>query len=180
MAGKTRVLCGLDQLDTADKPLKGRRVGLMTNPTGIDRRFRSAIDIISERYRLTALFGCEHGIRGAHQAGDAVSSYIDEETGVMAYSLYGGNLRMTPNMLDAFDVLVYDIQDVGARFFTYIYSLSYAMEACACASKAMVVLDRINPLGGEHVQGTVLDEKFHSFVGEYALPTRYGDRKSVV
>jgi uncharacterized protein YbbC (DUF1343 family) len=174
MAGKVRVLCGLDQPEMTDKLLKGRRVGLMTNPTGINYRFRTAIDIINERYRLSALFGCEHGIRGSHQAGDAVNSYIDEETGVMAYSLYGEDLHMTPEMLDSFDVLVYDIQDVGARFFTYIYSLSYAMEACSRAGKATVILDRINPLGGERVQGTILDETFHSFVGEYALPARYG------
>ena len=171
---RTRIQCGLDRLSEADGILRGRRIGLMTNPTGIDRDLRAAIDLVHERYRLTALFACEHGIRGEVQAGEKVASSVDEQTGVAVYSIYGETRRMTPEMLDAFDVLVYDMQDVGARFYTYLYSLSYAMEACAAAGKPVVVLDRVNPLGGERVQGTVLDEAFRSFVGEYALPTRYG------
>jgi len=171
---KARVYSGLDRLDKVDGLLRGRRVGLMTNPTGINRDFYTAIDLLHGRYQLTALFACEHGIRGTEQAGDQVTATIDPETGVTVYSLYGDTQRMTKEMLDAFDVLVFDMQDVGARFYTYLYSLSYAMEACAGAGKPVVVLDRINPLGGARVQGTVLDEAFASFVGAYALPTRYG------
>lgn len=171
---KAHILSGLDRIETADEQLRGARVGLMTNPTGVNRDLRSGIDIINERYNLTALFAVEHGIRGDAQAGASVGNCVDAETGVTVYSAYGKNDRFTDEMLDAFDVLVFDIQDVGARFYTYLYSLSYAMEACARAGKPVVVLDRINPLGGVKRSGTVLDPRFSSFVGGYELPTRYG------
>ncbi len=169
-----RVLSGADRLDLADAQLKGRRVGLMTNPTGIDHQLNSTIDLIHRRYQLTALFAVEHGIRGDAQAGAKVDTAVDPLTGITVYSAYGDNSHFSDEMLDAFDVLVFDIQDVGARFYTYLYSLAYAMEACARAGKAMVVLDRVNPLGGVKVCGTVLDTRFSSFVGDYALPTQYG------
>lgn len=171
---KARVLSGLDQLKNYDHLLKGRRIGLMTNHTGIDLNFNSAIDLISRDYNLTALFACEHGIRGAIQAGEHVDTTVDERTGVPVFSCYGGSGRLTPEMLNMFDVFVFDMQDVGARFYTYLYSLSYAMEECARYGKSVLVLDRINPIGGLKVEGTMLDERFHSFVGEYAIPTRYG------
>lgn len=171
---KAKVLCGLDQLELVDAKLRDRRVGLMTCPTGIDRQYRSGIDIIASKYRLTGLFACEHGIRGDKQAGEAVDTYIDPDTGVPVYSTYGGTGRLTPEMLDVFDVLVIDLQDVGARFYTFLYSLSFALEECAKAGKSVVVLDRVNPIGGLRVEGTLLDERLASFVGMYALPTRYG------
>lgn len=171
---KAHVLSGLDNLHTVDALLRGRRIGLMTNPTGIDHSLRSGIDIFHERYHLTALLACEHGVRGNVQAGDHIDTYTDEDTGVPVFSCYGGTERPTPEMLDAFDVFVFDMQDVGARFYTYMYSLSFAMEACAAAGKPVIVLDRINPIGGETVQGTLLDERFSSFVGEYAMPSRHG------
>lgn len=171
---KARVLCGLDRIELADAALRGRRVGLMTAPTGVDRSLRSGIDILAERYRLTGLFACEHGIRGDIQAGEAVATYTDPDTGVPVFSTYGGDHRLTDEMLDAFDVLVVDLQDVGARFYTFLYSLSFALEECARAGKSVVVLDRLNPLGGERVEGTLLDERLRSFVGMYAMPTRYG------
>ncbi len=174
MKNQAHVLCGLDRLELADGKLKGRRVGLMTNPTGVDHQLRSGIDIIAERYNLTGLFACEHGIRGDIQAGEAVSAYTDPDTGVPVYSTYGGDGRLKPDMLDTFDVLVVDLQDVGARFYTFLYSLSFAMEECAKAGKSVVVLDRLNPIGGERIEGTLLDERLASFVGMYALPTRYG------
>jgi len=93
----------------------------MTNPTGIDRHFHSAIDIINVQYSLKALFACEHGMRGNQQAGDQVDTFADPDTGIPVYSLYGKSHRMTKEMLDAFDVLVFDMQDVGARFYTYLY-----------------------------------------------------------
>ena len=168
------VFSGLDRLDAVSSLLRGRRVGLMTNQTAIDRRFRSAVDLIHAQYHLTALFAVEHGIRGNVQAGLHYETRPDPETGVPVYAVYGSTHRLTPDMLDAFDVLVFDIQDVGARFYTYLYALSLAMEECAKAGKSVVVLDRVNPLGGEIVEGTVLDERFASYVGMYALPTRYG------
>ncbi len=167
------VLSGIDSIGLADKKLKGRRVGLMTNPTGIDHQFKSTIDIVHSRYQLSALYAVEHGIRGSAQAGDRVENTVDEQTGVAVFSAFGKNCRFSDEMLDAFDVLLFDIQDVGARFYTYIYSLSYALEACARAGKSMVVLDRINPIGGKKLTGTVLDPRFRSFVGDYELPTQY-------
>ena len=171
---KAHVLSGLDGISRFDDLLQGKRVGLMTNPTGIDQQLRSSIDILNERYRLSALFGCEHGVRGDAQAGDRVDTYTDAQTGVTVYSVYGKSDRMTREMLDTFDVLVFDIQDVGARFYTYLYSLSYAMEECAKAGKTVLVLDRINPIGGIRRGGTILDLKFRSFVGDYELPTQTG------
>ena len=167
------VFSGIDRIHLADAQLKGRRVGLMTNPTGIDHQLTSTIDIVNSRYRLSALYAVEHGIRGSAQAGAKVENTVDAQTGVTVYSAYGKNCRFTDEMLDAFDVLVFDIQDVGARFYTYLYSLSYAMEACARGGKSMVVLDRINPVGGKKLTGTVLDPAFRSFVGDYGLPTQY-------
>lgn len=171
---KHTVLSGLDCLNTVHDLLCGKRVGLMTNPTGITHTLRSGIDVLHENYNLTALFSCEHGVRGDAQAGVDIDTCQDPETGVMVYSVYGKSQRLSQEMLEAFDVLVFDMQDVGVRFYTYLYSLSYAMEACDQAGKPIVVLDRINPVGGMRVEGTILDERFHSFVGEYALPSRTG------
>ncbi len=168
-----RVKCGLDNIALVEDKLKNRRVGLMTHPCGYDSRLVSGIDIINRNYRLTALFACEHGIRGDAQGGDHIENCIDTETGVPVYSLYGITRTPTPEMLSEIDVLVVDLQDVGARFYTYLYSMTNAMTACASAGIPVIVLDRVNPLGGEIVQGTLLNERFHSFVGEFAVPTRY-------
>lgn len=168
------ILSGIDRIDRADRVLRGKRVGLMTNQTGIDRRFRSSIDLMHWRYRLTALFAVEHGIRGDVQAGQAYETRPDPATGVPVWAVYGKTHRLTPEMLDTFDVFCFDMQDVGARFYTYLYALSYAMEECAKAGKPVVVFDRVNPLGGEIIEGTVLDPRFASYVGAYPLPTRYG------
>ena len=170
---RQHVLSGIDSIAQADGVLKGRRVGLMTNPTGIDHDLKSTIDIVHSRYRLTALYAVEHGIRGDAQAGAKVENTVDPETGVTVFSAFGKNSHFSEEMLSAFDVLVFDIQDVGARFYTYLYSLAYAMEACARSGKSMVVLDRVNPLGGVKLGGTVLDPRFASFLGDYELPTQY-------
>ena len=143
---RQHVLSGIDRIEQADGLLRGRRVGLMTNPTGVDHGLKSTIDIVNSRYRLTALYAVEHGIRGDAQAGAKVENTVDPETGVTVYSAYGKDSHFNEEMLAAFDVLVFDIQDVGARFYTYLYSLAYAMEACARAGKSMVVLDRVNPV----------------------------------
>ena len=169
-----KVLTGIDNLREHDAPLRGRRIGLMTNPTGVNGRLQSTIDLLNAEYTLTALFACEHGVRGSVQAGAHIATERDPETGVTVYSLYGASHHLSDEALAAFDVFVFDMQDVGARFFTYLYSLSFAMEDCARTGKPVVVLDRPNPIGGEIAEGTLLDEKVHSFVGEYAMPTRYG------
>ncbi len=164
---------GLDNISSVDALLKDARVGLMTNPTGVDANMRSAIDIINEKYKLGALLACEHGVRGACPAGERVSTFVDKKTGVTVYSCFGESTHLSEEMLDAFDVMVYDIQDVGARFYTFIYSLSDAMQDCAKAGKPVVVLDRPNPLGALTTQGTLLDERLSSFVGRFEMPTRY-------
>lgn len=169
-----RILSGLDRVDLADGLLKGKRVGLMNNQTGIDHAFRSGIDLLNARYHLTALFAVEHGIRGDAQAGAAYETQPDPVTGVPVWAVYGKTHRLTQEMLDTFDVFCFDMQDVGARFYTYLYALSFAMEECSKAGKPVVVFDRVNPLGGERVEGTVLDTRFASYVGMYPLPTRYG------
>ena len=174
MSQKARVFSGIDRIAQYSRLLKGRRIGLMTNPTGIDHQLKSTIDILHKGFGLSALFACEHGVRGDRQAGEQFDTCTDPDTGIPVYSVYGKNRRMTPEMVDAFDILVFDIQDVGARFYTYLYSLAYAMEACARAGKPVLVLDRINPLGGVRHGGTILDLRFRSFVGDYRLPTRTG------
>ncbi|MGA9287561.1 MAG: DUF1343 domain-containing protein, partial [Anaerobacillus sp.] len=123
---------------------------------------------------LKALYGPEHGVRGSAQAGDYVEYYTDEETGLPVYSLYGSTKKPTPEMLEGIDVLLFDIQDVGTRFYTYIYTMAYAMEAAAENDIEFIVLDRPNPLGGEAVEGPVLDDEYSSFVGKYEIPLRHG------
>lgn len=171
---KVHVRSGLDNLNLAHDALSGRRIGLLTHPCGFDSTLTSTIDLLHANYRLTALFACEHGIRGNVVAGAHIDQETDDVTGLPVFSLYGDTKMPTPEMLSEIDVFVVDLQDVGARFYTYIYSLAFAMIACARAGKPIVVLDRINPTGGSVVHGTLLDERLHSFVGEYAVPTRYG------
>ena len=161
-----------DRLDL----IRGKRVGLITNPTGVGRALVSDVDLLAHTpgVHLVALFGPEHGIRGAHQAGASVGSARDPVTGLPVYSLYGKTRQPTPAMLKGVDVLVFDIQAVGARFYTYLYTMADAMKAAAAAHIPIIVLDRPNPIGGVAVQGPVLDPKFASFVGEYPIPLRYG------
>ncbi len=170
------VACGLDVL-VADgfAPLVGKRVGVITNHTGRTRDGRHIADVLhaAPSVELVALFGPEHGVRGAAAAGERVASSTDPATGVPAYSLYGKTKKPTAAMLDGIDVLVFDVQDVGARFYTYIYTMAYAMDACAEHGKAFVVLDRPNPIG-DAVEGPLLDPAHASFVGLFALPIRHG------
>ncbi len=154
--------------------LEGRRLGLVTNPTGVDRELRSTAEILKASFRLAAVFGPEHGIRGDQQAGVEIDSDgMDPELGVPSYSLYGAASRPDPAMLDGLDAMVYDIQDVGARFYTYIYTLAHTMEACADKGIPVIVLDRVNPLGGLAVEGISLEDGIRSGVGEYPMPVRY-------
>lgn len=158
------------------KLLKGKRVGLIANPTGVDQKVNSIVDLFWNHpdINLTALYGPEHGVRGSAQAGDYVEYYNDPKTGLPVYSLYGKTKKPTPEMLANVDVLVFDIQDVGTRFYTYIYTMALAMEAAKENHKQIIVLDRPNPLGGEKVEGPVLEDKYSSFVGEYPIPVRHG------
>jgi len=156
--------------------IRGKRVGLITNHSGVNRKLQHDIDLLSSApgVKLAALFSPEHGIRGAAQAGEKVRSAIDAKTGVPIHSLYGETRRPTPEMLRDVDVLVYDIQDIGSRFYTYISTLGECMQAAAERKIPLIVLDRPNPLSGDTLEGPLLDPTFRSFVGEYAIPIRYG------
>lgn len=173
---KPKVELGVDRLMDNPELLAGKRVGLITNPTGIDANMTSIVDLFhnSDDFELTALYGPEHGVRGDAQAGSTVSSYIDEVTGLPVYSLYGATKKPTAEMLKDVDVLVFDIQDVGTRFYTYIYTMAYAMEAAAENDIPFVVLDRPNPQGGLRVEGPVLDPAYSSFIGLYPIPLKHG------
>lgn len=168
------VLLGADRIEKHTEWIGKARVGLLTNGTGRDSGGESTISILSRLCNLTVLFGPEHGVRGDAGAGEAVDNYRDPMTGLPVYSLYKNrDKRFTQEMLDCFDVLVYDIQDVGARFYTYISTLYYALQDCAAAGKRLIVLDRPNPLGGDIVEGGLPDMEHISFVGCYSLPVRY-------
>lgn len=156
--------------------LRGKRAGLITNPTGVDSRLRSTIDILFEApdVHLVALFGPEHGVRGDRRAGENTETYIDERTKLPVYSLYGKTKKPTPAMLKGIDVLIYDLQDIGCRSYTYISTMGLAMEAAAEQKVNFVVLDRPNPLGGEKVEGCIVEKGFRSFLSEYPIPYVYG------
>jgi uncharacterized protein YbbC (DUF1343 family) len=168
-----QTLTGIDVLEAQKfAPLAGKRVGLITNQTGIDRNRRSTIDLLANApgVKLVALFSPEHGIRGNFDA--RVSSTTDEATGLPVYSLYGETERPTDAMLAGLDVLVFDIQDAGVRFYTYITTMGYAMEAAAAHHVAFYVLDRPDPLGGERIEGPMLDSDRANFVGYFPMPVR--------
>jgi uncharacterized protein YbbC (DUF1343 family) len=156
--------------------LKGKKVGLITNPTGVDSKLKSTIDIFFENktFTLTALYGPEHGVRGDYSAGDEVSTYVDKRTNIPVYSLYGKTRKPTPDMLNDIDVLVFDIQDIGCRSYTYISTLGLAMEAAAENNKELVVLDRPNPLGGNKIEGNLVEDGFYSFVSQFNVPYVHG------
>lgn len=172
-----RVIPGIEVLERMGfGQLKGKRVGLVTNPSGVDANLRSTIDILFEapEVNLVALFGPEHGVRGDALAGDHVAGSRDPRTGLPVHSLYGDTREPTPEMLRGIDVMVYDIQDVGTRSYTFISTLGLVMRACARKGIEVVVLDRPNPLGGEKVEGGLVEPGFFSFVGQYEIPYIYG------
>ena len=175
-----RVLTGLDVLvRDSMAPLRGLRVGLITNHTGVATvgdSTVSGIDLLhaSPNIELVKLFGPEHSISGRVNAGEAVGDERDPGTGLPVYSLYGETRRPTPEMLAGLDALLFDIQDVGSRYYTYAWTMALALQAAAQAGLTFVVLDRPNPIGGELVQGDVLDTAFASFVGLHAVPMRHG------
>lgn len=169
------VLSGIDSIARYLHLFKGKRVGLITAPTGLAKDFKSTITILHEHCNLTAMFSPEHGVRGDLGAGALVETYTDPYTHVPVYSLYRkDSKRLTKEMLEKVDILVYDIQDVGVRYYTFIYTMLYALEDCAAAGVEFVVLDRVNPLNGVNVEGNILQPGFKSFVGNYELAVRYG------
>ncbi|MRR24046.1 DUF1343 domain-containing protein, partial [bacterium] len=156
--------------------LQGKRVGLITNPTGVDRNLRSTVDILfsAPGVNLVALYGPEHGVRGDFTAGEHVDFEKDPVTGLPVYSLYGKTRKPTPDMLKDIDILVYDIQDIGSRSYTFISTLGLVMEAAAENGIPLVVLDRPNPLGGIRMEGAVTRAGFVSFVSQFAIPYIHG------
>lgn len=162
--------------DNGFEQLKGKRVGLITNPSGVDNNLKSTIDILygAEGLELVGLYAPEHGVRGDVHAGDKVDNFVDPKTGVTVYSMYGKNLRPTAEMLKDVDVLVYDIQDNGCRSFTFISSMGVAMDACAELGKEFMVLDRPNPVGGNKIEGNIVEDSCFSFVSKFPIPYLYG------
>jgi len=172
-----RVKTGLDVLIDRDfAPIAGKRVGVITNHTGLTSDGRHIVDVLSRssKVKLVAIFTPEHGLAGT-QDDPNVASGTHEATGTPIYSLYNrGSYRPTPQMLQKVDVLIYDIQDIGARFYTYITTLGYALEEAAKAGKSFLVLDRPNPINGIAVEGPLLDPRYVSFVGYMRMPIRHG------
>jgi len=175
VGAQSQVKTGIEVLAENDFDLlQGKRVGLVSNPTGVDGSLRSTIDILHAHVNLTALFGPEHGVRGDFSAGDHVGDMVDALTGIPVFSLYGSNRKPSKESLKNIDVLVYDIQDIGVRSYTYISTMGLVMEAAAEMDKEIIVLDRPNPLGGIRIEGPLVEDGFHSFVSQYSIPYVYG------
>lgn len=173
-----RVEFGIDNLlRQGCRELKGLNFGLVTNPTGVNKELLPTWELLYSHNagRLVALFGPEHGWQGDVQDELDVDSSVHSASGLRVYSLYGNNVRKpTTDMLKGLDALVFDIQDVGVRFYTYISTLYYCLEACAEQGIRLIVLDRPNPLNGLRIEGTFLEEKFRSFLGIHPIPIRHG------
>jgi uncharacterized protein YbbC (DUF1343 family) len=176
----SHVMTGLDALVAAGfEPLRGQRVGVIANPTSVDRAMRHLADLVHQApgVTLAALFGPEHGVRADAQDMIGVDSATDSRTGVRVHSLYGADvasLTPTAEQLADLDTLVFDVQDVGSRYYTFAATMLYAMQAAAKLGKRFVVLDRPNPIGGGLVEGPTIQPGFESFVGAYSVPIRHG------
>src|SRR5512133_243946 len=171
------VYTGIEELAGIDfAPLRGKRVGLVTNPTGVDRNLRSTVDILFKApgVKLVSLFGPEHGVRGDFTAGEYVMTETDPVTKLPVYSLYGKTRKPSKEMLQGIDVLVYDIQDIGSRSYTFISTLGLVMEAAAENGIKVIVLDRPNPLGGVRMEGAITKPGFISFVSQFEIPYLHG------
>ncbi len=170
-----RVQTGIDVLEAQKfAPLRGKHVGVITNHTGLDSQGRSTVDVLSHAtgVQVVALFSPEHGLAGRND--ENVPSTKDPSTGLPVYSLYGETRRPTEEMLKGIDALVFDVQDAGVRFYTYTVTMAYCMEEAAKHNIAFYVLDRPNPIGGEIVEGPMLDADKTNFVGYFPMPARYG------
>ena len=176
-ASEPAVKTGIEVLrDRGFKGLVGKRVGLVTNPSGVDHLLNSTVDILynAPGVELVALYGPEHGVRGDIYAGDHGKDTKDTATGLPVYSIYGATRKPTKEMLQGIDIMVYDIQDVGVRSYTFISSLGLVMEACGELGIEVMVLDRPNPLGGNKIEGCYVEPGFYSFVSQYRIPYIYG------
>lgn len=172
---RSMVRYGVDRLETCRGLLGGGRVALLTSAAGRSSENVATIDLLGDICHLTALLGPEHGVRGDLPAGTLAGNSVDPATGLPVYSLYSADSkRLRAEIQDTFDILVYDLQDVGLRFYTFLSTLCYMVEDCAAAGKRLVVLDRPNPLGGSVVEGGVLQDAYRSFVGCRPVPIRYG------
>jgi uncharacterized protein YbbC (DUF1343 family) len=154
----------------------GKRIGLIANPTSVDRELHHAADLVHERddVELTVLFGPEHGLRATAQDLIEVGDSKDPKTGLPVKSLYGPTRVPTKEMTEGLDAIVFDIQDVGTRYYTYVWTMTHALEACARDDKELIVLDRPNPINGVDVEGNLIEASHTSFVGLYPLPNRHG------
>lgn len=163
-------------LEDGYKPFIGKSIGLVTNMTGVNQKLTPTIELFVDHpdIKLTALYGPEHGIRGDAKEGEGIQSSIDPYTNLPVYSLYGDSRKPTKEMLESVDVIVFDLQDIGSRYFTYIYTMAYVMEACGEQGKQFVVLDRPNPISGERIEGNLVEEDVRSFVGLLPIPNRHG------
>jgi len=169
------VQTGIERLLENPAPLQGKKIGLITNQTGVTADLVHDVDaLLEKKVQLVAVYGPEHGIRGTEQAGSASGSFRDAKTGLPFYDLYGKPPREIARLFRDVDIVLYDIQDVGSRFYTYMSTMAYAMKAAAMEGKPFIVLDRPNPIGGEKVEGPVLDPRYQSFVGLYPIPVRHG------
>ncbi len=167
------VCCGADRIMEYKDLFQGRRIGLITNPSGVRCDFISTADYLSRHFNLAAMYAPEHGVRGNAQDGQSIGSYTDETTGVTVHSIYGENRRPSAESMEGIDLMVYDIQDIGSRFYTYIYSMANCMEESAKKGIPFVVLDRPNPIGGLSPEGSGLEDECRSFIGMYPIPQRY-------
>jgi uncharacterized protein YbbC (DUF1343 family) len=156
--------------------LSNKRIALVANPSSVDSNYHFLVDLFvaEQKWQVVALFGPEHGLRGEMQDQELCDSFRDRATGLPVYSLYGQHLKPTPEMLRGVDSVVFDIQDVGSRYYTFIYTLSYLMEACKESNVEVIVLDRPNPINGVDLEGPVLEAGYESFVGRYPIPIRHG------
>lgn len=176
-AQNQKVLLGIDVLERDNfSILNGKRVGLITNHTGVNSSLVSTVDLFykANNFDLVSVFSPEHGFRGFNSAGESVEDYTDSITGIKYYSLYGKRQKPTAEMLADLDLLVYDIQDIGCRSYTYISTLGYCMEAAAENNIEFIVLDRPNPLGGLRIEGNIVEDNFISFVSRFKIPYVYG------
>ncbi len=161
---------GIENLTYVDHVLKGKKLGLMTNHTGIDSNFKSDIDILISKYDLVKLFAPEHGLRGELQANERVSSYVDEKTGIEVVSLFG---ELDDNVLNGVECMIYDIQDIGVRHYSFPYLMAEIMRKCVKKDIPFVVLDRYNPLGLSKISGNIFDDRYTCGVGGFSLATQY-------
>jgi uncharacterized protein YbbC (DUF1343 family) len=177
MIRQNQVRLGVEMFFERDlSEMRGKRIGLLTNQTGANSRLVSTIRLFHEHpeLKLSALFAPEHGLLTNAKEGEKFTDAVHRSTGIPVFSLYGQKKKPTDAMMEHVDIVVFDIQDIGARYYTYIYSMAYMMEACARTEKRMIILDRPNPIGGEMVEGNLVDTDYSSFIGLYPIPNRHG------